>query len=72
MIHVLVVAERSLKNVVSEKEFIIKIIRYVPTYDREDKDSGGSSRTNRPANDVLSVLSCHCEVVCLLGRSERK
>ena len=32
--------------------------RYVPTYDREDKNSGGSSRTNRLANDVLSVLSC--------------
>ena len=32
--------------------------RYVPTYDREDKNSGGSSRTNRPANDVLPVLSC--------------
>ena len=70
MIHALVVAERSLKNVVSEKEFMIKIIRYVPAYDREDKNSGGSSRTNRLANDVLSVLSCHVETVVLLSQQK--
>ena len=71
MIHVLVVAERSLKNVVSEREFMIKIIRYVPTYDRENKNSGGSSWTNRSANDVLSVLSCHVECVVLMSRVEK-
>ena len=27
-------------------------------YDQENKKSGGSCRTNRPENDVLSVLSC--------------
>ena len=68
MIHVLVVVERSLKNVVSEKEFMIKIIRYVPAYDREVKNSGGLSRTNHSANDVLSVLSCHCECAAKLVR----
>lgn len=40
---------------------------YIPVYDREDRNSGGSSRTNRPVNDVLSVLSCHVETVCLLS-----
>lgn len=43
------------------------VFRYVPTYDQEGKNSGGSSRTNRSANDVLSVLSCHVETVCLLS-----
>lgn len=42
--------------------------RYIPTYDREDKKHRGSSRTNRPANDVLSVFSCHVETVCLLSK----
>ena len=42
------------------------VFRYVPTYDQEGKNSGGSSRTNRSANDVLSVLSCHVETVMLL------
>ena len=70
MIHALVVAERSLKNVVSEKEFMIKIIWYVPTYDREDKNRRGLSRTNHPANDVLSILSCHVETVVLLSKGE--
>ena len=42
--------------------------RYIPTYDREDKQHRGSSRTNRPANDVLSVLSCHVETVVLLSK----
>ena len=42
------------------------VFRYVPTYDQEGKNSGGSSRTNRSANDVLSVLSCHVETVVLL------
>ena len=46
--------------------------RYVPTYDREDKNSGGLSRTNRPANDVLSILSCHVESVCLLSKLNAK
>ena len=32
------------------------------------KNSGGSSRTNHSENDVLSVLSCHVETVCLLGK----
>lgn len=41
--------------------------RYIPTYDREDKKHRGSSRTNRPANDVLSVFSCHVETVVLLS-----
>lgn len=40
---------------------------YISTYDREDKNSGGSSRTNCLANDVLSVLSCHVETVVLLS-----
>ena len=43
------------------------VFRYVPTYDQEGKNSGGSSRTNRSANDVLYVLSCHVETVCLLS-----
>ena len=47
---------------------IRKVSRYVPTYDREDKNSGGSSRTNGLTNDVLSILSCHVETVCLLGK----
>ena len=45
---------------------------YIPTYDREGKNSGGSSRTNRSANDVLSVLSCHVETVCLLSKLNTK
>ena len=40
----------------------------VPVYDRENKNGGGSSRTNRSANDVLPVLSCHVETVCLLSK----
>lgn len=44
------------------------VFRYVPTYDQEGKNSGGSSRTNRSANDVLSVLSCHIECVVKLTR----
>lgn len=32
------------------------------------KIAGGSSRTNRQANDVLSILSCHVETVCLLSK----
>ena len=47
--------------------FQTKCSRYIPPYDREDKNSGGSIRTNHPANDVLSVLSCHVETVCLLS-----
>ena len=46
------------------------VFRYVPTYDQEGKNSGGSSRTNRSANDVLSVLSCHVETVVLLSKGE--
>ena len=42
--------------------------RYVPGYVFGKKNSGGSSRTNRSANDVLSVLSCHVETVALLTR----
>ena len=34
------------------------------------QNSGGSSRTNRQANDVLSVLSCHVETVVLLSKGE--
>lgn len=30
----------------------------------------GSSRTNRQANDILSVLSCHVETVVLLSKGE--
>ena len=41
---------------------------YVPVYNREDKNTCGSSRMNRPANDVLSVLSCHVETVVQLFR----
>lgn len=48
------------------------VFRYVPTYDQEGKNSGGSSRTNRPVNDVLSVLSCHVETVCLLSNRKSK
>ena len=48
------------------------VFRYVPTYDQEGKNSGGSSRTNRSANDVLSVLSCHVETVCLLSKLNAK
>lgn len=40
-------------------------------YDQENKKSGGSCRTNRPENDVLSVLSCHVETVALLTRNAR-
>lgn len=36
---------------------------FISRYDQENKKSGGSCRTNRPENDVLSVLSCHVEVV---------
>ena len=72
MIHALVVAERSLKNVVSGKEFMIKIIWYVPTYDQEDRNTCGSSRTNCLTNDVLSVLSCHVETVVLLSKLNTK
>ena len=43
--------------------FQTKCSRYIPPYDREDKNSGGSIRTNHPANDVLSVLSCHVETI---------
>ena len=51
---------------------IRKVSRYVPTYDREDKNSGGSSRTNGLTNDVLSILSCHVETVCLLSKLNAK
>lgn len=34
------------------------LIWYISIYDREDKNSGGPSRTNCLKNDVLSVLSC--------------
>ena len=44
------------------------ILGSVPTYDQEDKNSGGSSRMNRLTNDVLSVLSCHIECVVRLTR----
>ena len=44
------------------------VCRYVPNYDRKIKNRRGSSRTNRPANDVLSILSCHVETVCLLSK----
>ena len=43
---------------------------YISTYNREGRNSGGSSRTNRQANDVLSVLSCHVETVVLLSKGE--
>ena len=46
--------------------------RYVPGYVFGEKNSGGSSRTNRQANDVLSVLSCHVETVCLLSNLNTK
>ena len=48
------------------------VCRYVPVYDREIKNSVGSSRTNRQVNDVLSVLSCHVETVCLLSNRKSK
>lgn len=32
------------------------------------QNSGGSSRTNFLTNDVLSVLSCYVETVCLLSK----
>ena len=44
--------------------------RYVPGYVFGEKNGGGSSRTNRSANDVLSVLSCHVETVVLLSKGE--
>ena len=46
------------------------VCRYVPNYDRKIKNCRGSSRTNRPANDVLSILSCHVETVVLLSKGE--
>ena len=46
------------------------VCRYVPNYDRKIKNRRGSSRTNRPANDVLSILSCHVETVVLLSKGE--
>ena len=52
--------------------FQTKCSRYIPPYDREDKNSGGSIRTNHPANDVLSVLSCHVETVVLLSKLNTK
>lgn len=52
--------------------FQTKCSRYIPPYDREDKNSGGSIRTNHPANDVLSVLSCHVETVVLLSKLNAK
>ncbi len=48
------------------------VCRYVPVYDREIKNSVGSSRTNRQVNDVLSVLSCHVETVVLLSKLNAK
>ena len=36
------------------------------------QNSGGSRRTNRPANDVLSILSCHVEKVVLLSKLNTK
>lgn len=48
------------------------VCRYVPNYDRKIKNRRGSSRTNRPANDVLSILSCHVETVCLLSKLNTK
>lgn len=41
---------------------------YISTYNREGRNSGGSIRTNRQANDVLSILSCHVETVVSLVR----
>ena len=41
--------------------------RYVPGYVYKEKNSGGSSRRNRPANDVLSVLSSNVETVILIS-----
>lgn len=41
---------------------------FISRYDHEDKNSGGSSRTNRPANDALPVLLCHVETVVLLSK----
>ena len=43
---------------------------YISTYNREGRNSGGSIRTNRQANDVLSILSCHVETVVLLSKGE--
>ena len=34
------------------------------------KIAGGSSRTNRQENDVLSILSCHVETVVLLSHKK--
>ena len=48
------------------------VCRYVPNYDRKIKNRRGSSRTNRPANDVLSILSCHVETVVLLSKLNTK
>ena len=42
-------------------------IGHVSIHDQEDRNTCGSSRTNCPANDVLSVLSCHVETVVLLA-----
>ena len=39
---------------------------------QEGRNSGGSSRTNCPVNDVLSVLSCHVETVVLLSKLNTK
>ena len=41
---------------------------YISTYNREGRNSGGSIRTNRQANDVLSILSCHVECVISLSQ----
>lgn len=45
---------------------------YISTYNREGRNSGGSIRTNRQANDVLSILSCHIETVVLLSKLNTK
>lgn len=46
--------------------------RYISAYNHNAKNDSGLSRTDRGANDVLSVLSCHVETIALLQKSNRK
>ena len=48
--------------------YVSKCHGYIPFYDNNAKISGGLSWTNRLKNDVLSILSCHVETVCLLSK----
>ena len=44
--------------------------RYVSCYNRESKNGGGLSWTNRQAKDIHSILSSHVETVVLLSHKK--